>query len=189
MNWWRGAAWGSLGAWVGGSAWSEPGYYNYGEDMYYEDGTVYTGDEAVASADEYAYQAEQIATNVPQVNADQVEWMPLGVFAMTRDGQASGAAPTLFIQLAVSKEGIISGTYQNTSTDTVKPIDGMVDKKSQRVAWTVGEKDYPVMETGIYNLTEDTAPALIHFDDGRTQQWLLVRLDEPKSNVGGSQVR
>ena len=78
MNWWRGAAWGSLGAWVAGSAWDEPVYYNYGEDMYYQDGTVYTGDGAVASADEYAYQAEQIATNVPQVNADQVEWMPLG---------------------------------------------------------------------------------------------------------------
>jgi hypothetical protein len=36
------------------------------------------------------------------------------------------------------------------------------------------------METGIYNLTKDTAPALVHFADGQTQQWLLVRLDEPK---------
>jgi hypothetical protein len=36
------------------------------------------------------------------------------------------------------------------------------------------------METGIVNLTEDTAPALVHFEDGQTQQWLLVRLEEPK---------
>jgi hypothetical protein len=35
------------------------------------------------------------------------------------------------------------------------------------------------METGIVNLTQDTAPALVHFDDGSTQQWLLVRLDKP----------
>jgi hypothetical protein len=35
------------------------------------------------------------------------------------------------------------------------------------------------METGIYNLTKDDAPALLHFSDGQTQQWLMVRLDEP----------
>ena len=38
-----------------------------------------------------------------------------------------------------------------------------------------------LMETGISNLTEDTAPALIHFADGSTQQWLMVRLEEPKT--------
>jgi hypothetical protein len=37
------------------------------------------------------------------------------------------------------------------------------------------------METGISNLTQETAPALIHFDDGQTQQVLIVRLEEPKA--------
>ncbi len=36
------------------------------------------------------------------------------------------------------------------------------------------------MEVGIFNLTKDTAPALVHFADGQTQQALLVRLEEPK---------
>jgi len=36
------------------------------------------------------------------------------------------------------------------------------------------------METGVLNLTKDIAPALVHFEDGTTQQRLLVRLDEPK---------
>jgi len=36
------------------------------------------------------------------------------------------------------------------------------------------------MEAGIFNLTNDSAPALLHFADGQTQQWLLVRLEEPK---------
>ena len=36
------------------------------------------------------------------------------------------------------------------------------------------------METGLSNLTQDTAPALIHFTDGQTQQWLMVRIPEPK---------
>jgi hypothetical protein len=58
-------------------------------------------------------------------------------------------------------------------------MEGMVDEKTQRAAWTVVDKKYPIMETGLYNLTEDEAPALIHFADGQTQQWLLVRLQDP----------
>jgi hypothetical protein len=56
----------------------------------------------------------------------------------------------------------------------------MVDKKSQRTAWTVVDKTRPIMETGINNLTKDTVPALVHFADGQTQQWLWVRLEEPE---------
>jgi hypothetical protein len=92
----------------------------------------------------------------------------------------AGADPTLFLQLAVSKEGIIAGTLQNAADDSVQSIEGMVDKKSQRTAWTVVDQSRPIMETGINNLTEDTAPALVHFADGQTQQWLLVRLEEPE---------
>ena len=55
----------------------------------------------------------------------------------------------------------------------------MADKATQRAAWTVVGKTRPIMETGIANLTEDTAPALVHFADGQTQQWLMVRLEEP----------
>ena len=117
--------------------------------------------------------------------------MPLGVFALTPDGQASGPDPTLFLQLAISKEGIISGTLNNTATEKTQTIEGMADKTSQRCAWTVAGKTRPIMETGISNLTEDTAPALVHFADGQTQQWLMVRLEEPaapewirRNNVG-----
>ena len=35
------------------------------------------------------------------------------------------------------------------------------------------------METGIGNLTKDTAGALVHFANGDTQQWLLTRLNDP----------
>jgi hypothetical protein len=35
----------------------------------------------------------------------------------------------------------------------------------------------------IGNLAQDTTPALVHFPDGTTQQWLLVRMEEP----GGTQ--
>jgi hypothetical protein len=104
-----------------------------------------------------------------------------GRLRLTPDGQASGPEPTLFLQLAISKEGVIAGTLNNTATDTTQAIEGMADKATQRCAWTVTGQTRPIMETGINNLTEDTAPALVHFADGQTQQWLMVRLQEPKN--------
>ena len=87
--------------------------------------------------------------------------------------------PTVFLQLVVSKEGIVNGTVQNTASNETQNIEGAVDTKSQRAAWVVSGKTSPIMETGIYNLTKDNAPALLHFSEGQTQQWLTVRLDEP----------
>jgi hypothetical protein len=105
--------------------------------------------------------------------------MPLGVFAVTQDGQSSGATPSLFMQLAISKEGVVAGTMSNQSTGETQTLEGMADKKSQRVAWTVKGQTRPIVETGVGNLTQDTTPALVHFADGTTQQWLLVRLPDP----------
>jgi len=152
--------------------------YSYGENVYYTDDQVYQGDQPVATADEYAQQAEAIATTAPTTAADKAEWLPLGVFAITQDGQASGTAPSLYMQLAISKQGIISGTLKNTSTNRVQSLEGAADKMSQRAAWTVSGQQRPIMETGLSNLTQDTAPALIHFADGQTQQWLMVRMPD-----------
>ena len=58
------------------------------------------------------------------------------------------------------------------------PIQGAVDKKTQRAAWTVGKNKNTVCETGLYNLTQDEAPALIHIGKDKTQQWMLVRLKQ-----------
>ncbi|TWT35982.1 hypothetical protein KOR34_08790 [Posidoniimonas corsicana] len=174
----RWAAWGGVAGWVD-YGWSNPVYYNYGENVYYEDGSVCYDGEPVATEAEYIEQAEQIASRADDVEVDEGDWMPLGVFAVTQDGQKDGPDPTLFLQLVISKEGVISGTLNDTKTDTTQTIEGMVDKGSQRSAWNVVGKDRPIMETGIYNLTQDTAPVLVHFADGSTQQWLLVRLDDP----------
>ncbi|MFG0251990.1 MAG: hypothetical protein ACF8NJ_03855 [Phycisphaerales bacterium JB038] len=177
----RWATWGALTGWVG-YGWSEPAYYSYGENVYYEGDTVYYGEGVTYTAEEYAQQAEVIAESAPEIAPEDAEWLPLGVFALTPDGQASGPSPSLFLQLAISKEGIISGTLNNSQTQTSQTIEGMADKDSQRAAWNVTGKPRPIMETGIANLTEDTAPALIHFADGQTQQWLMVRLEDPTTN-------
>ena len=168
--------------WLAGN-WAQPVSYNYGDNCYYEGDNVYYEGEVVATADEYAEQAYTIAQAVPDVEPDAAEWMPLGVFALSQDGEASGPEPTIFLQLAISKEGIIAGTIQNTATDNTAEVEGTIDSKSQRAAWGRVGEDWPIMETGITNLTQDDAAALIHFEDGQTQQWLMVRLEEPEGGA------
>jgi hypothetical protein len=182
FNYWGWAAWPGVMGWVD-YGWTQPVAYNYGDNVYYQGDQVYYGDQPVASAADYTAQAAAIAASVPEAKPDAEDWMPLGVFAITADGQPTDADPTMFLQLAVSKQGVINGTFQNTATDDVQQIEGMVDKQTQRAAWTPVGKDRPIMETGIVNLTQDTTPTLIHFADGTTQQWLLVRLDKPKETA------
>ncbi len=169
----------ALSGWFAGGLASQPVYYDYGTNVYYEGDSVYSDGQPVATATEYAEQAQVIATAVPEVAPESVEWLPMGVFALTqKDGSVEDS--TLFLQLAVSKEGIIAGTFQNTSTDKSFEVEGTIDKESQRAAWGPVGEPWPIMETGIYNLTENDASALLHFEDGTTQQWTMARLDEPK---------
>ena len=170
------ANWGSVGSWCGYGQEAMP--YSYGENVYYADDQVYYGDMPVATTEEYAQQAEALAATDPATPPAKGDWLPLGVFALTQDGQASGAPPTLYMQLAISKQGVIAGTLKNTTSGKVDTLDGMADVKSQRVAWTIAGQQRPIVETGVANLTQDTAPALIHFADGQTQQWLMVRMPE-----------
>ncbi|NIP87436.1 MAG: mu-protocadherin- cell-suface protein, partial [Planctomycetales bacterium] len=97
-NWWAWATAGAVTGWLVGG-WGQPVYYDYGTNLYYEGDDVYYDGEVVATAEEYAQQAQEITANVPEVDPDQVEWLPLGVFALTeKDGSVEDA--TLFLQLA-----------------------------------------------------------------------------------------
>ena len=103
--------------------------------------------------------------------------MPLGVFAVS--SRADDDHPAMMMQMAVSKEGNLAGMYYNTSDDVALPIQGAVDQKTRRKAWTVGDKKNTVLETGIFNLTKDETPVLVHFGDEKTQNWTMVRLEKP----------
>ena len=87
------------------------------------------------------------------------------------------------LQLAVSKDSVITGIYYNDATETERPIEGTVDAETQRAAWTFadGQDTHIVMETGIYNLTEDEAAVLVHFGADTAQNWTMVRLEEPEA--------
>ena len=179
----RWATWAALTGWFGWGSGSSETAYAYGDNVYYHEDQVYYGEQPVATAEDYANQAAAIAAEAPQdLNPQNSEWLPLGVFAVTQDREATGPVPTLFMQLAVNKEGVIAGTFKNETTGETQSLEGMVDKKSQRVAWCSQGKSWPIVETGLSNLTQDSVPVLVHFADGETQQWLLVRLEEPKSS-------
>ena len=142
--WWRWATVGAVSAWIIYD-WANPAYYAYGPggNVYYEGDTVYVNGQPAYSGEEYYQQAADIADNVPKLaeeKAKQIEWMPLGVFAVVQDkAKESG----LMLQLAVSKEGIISGTMFNEPAKSVRAVEGMVDKKTQRAVWSFVDDKKP----------------------------------------------
>jgi hypothetical protein len=184
---WRAAAWTTAAAVYGTANWAtcanycgyppEPVYYDYGSNVVYEGDTVYVNGDSFATPQHYMEQAVVIADTGKQAPAtEQEEWLSLGVFAMVQGEQANGN--DLF-QLAVNKSGTIRGNYYNALANTSLPVYGSVEKKTQRAAWTVGDRKEPIYEAGFANLTRSETTMLVHFGKDRTQQWTLVRVDQP----------
>ncbi len=174
--WWAPATWIALSSWIPWN-WGPPLVYDYGRNFYYDQGFVYLNGQRLCPADEYYGQAVQILSRAPEVRDDPEQWMPLGTFALT---PAVGEASDMVLQLAINKEGVIQGTYYNAGSNITKPIRGVVDKDSQRAVWTFADdqNNAVIMETGIYNLTQDQTEVLVHLGKNRTEQWLLVRLNQ-----------
>jgi len=172
---WGGVGWAACSSYCGYPA--EPVYYDYGSNVVYEGDSVYVNGDTVATQEQYAQQAVTMADTGKQAQATkEEEWLSLGVFAMVQGEQTNGN--DLF-QLAVNKAGVIRGNYYNALSDTTLPVYGSVDKKTQRAAWTVGDKKDTTYEAGFANLTKAETTMLVHFGKDRTQQWTLVRLEMP----------
>jgi hypothetical protein len=173
---WRACAWGSCASYCGYP--SEPAYYDYGENVVYQDDGVYVDGQKTASAEEYAQQATTLAdTGRDAKVAKDDEWLPLGVFAMV---QGEEKTSNHIFQLAVNKQGVIRGNYYDAVTDNTSVVVGSVDQKTQRAAWTVGDRKTPVYEAGIANLTKAATTMLVHYGKDRSQQFSLVRIEEPE---------
>lgn len=164
-----------MGGWFGYND-VQPVYYDYGNTVTYQNNSVYMNGQDMGTNEQYYQQAESLAeSGTKAASSDGTQWMPLGVFAMTH-GQQNNA--NLIVQLAVDKQGTIRGNYTAKLTNDTKPIHGSVDKQTQRAAFTIGDNKENVFETGIYNLTKPEAPILVHFGEDKTEQWLLVRLNQ-----------
>lgn len=180
-NYWRPVAWGTLAPFVGIAG--SPITYDYGSTTVINDNTVYQNGQPAGSADEYAAQATQIVdTGRAAPTADTSEFQPLGVFGLIQENET--VAQRIF-QLAIDKNGVLRGNYYDAVADSTQPIFGAVDKASQRIAWSIGDKKEIVFETGLQNLTEDQSTVLIHYGKEKTVQMILVRLPDPNSNPNG----
>jgi hypothetical protein len=180
---WRAPTYAAVGAFFGASfANAQPVYYGYGAggNVYYENNTVYVDGQPAGTSEQYAQQAlSYVAAAPPPEQVPQEEWLPLGVFALSREDAADSQT---MLELAVSKQGVLAGTYYNESTGAARPLKGTIDQKSQRavIGFADGKNADLALETGIYNLTQEEAPALLHHGTEESTPVLLVRLPAPE---------
>ena len=186
---WYAASWDTINSWFG-VTWPAM-YYDYGNNIYYDDGNVYLDGQQMATADEYYQSALALAqsgeqADVPNENSAAADttpatppadptWLPLGVFEAIEPNQKSS---DMTFQLAVNKDGVIRGNYYNTGDNNVQQVEGAVDKETQRVTWFVDNRKNVIFDTGLYNLTKDEATVLVHESADKTEQWTLVRLKQ-----------
>jgi hypothetical protein len=163
----------------------QPAPYDYGSNVVAQPNAVYVNGDNAGTPQQYASQATGIAASGNAQPDPNTQWQPLGVFAMVGPGQTS--SDDIF-QLAVNSQGLLRGNYHYVKDNTVTPLAGAVDPKTQRAAWTIGGDQTPVYEAGIANLTRDQTTMLLHTPDGQQRQFTLIRLPEPTQAAGASNV-
>jgi uncharacterized protein (TIGR03000 family) len=142
----------------------------------YQGPNVYVNGDDVGTTQQYALQGSSLAAQgQTATQSPESKWDSLGVFALAQGDEQNTSA---VVQLAVDQAGTIRGNYYDDLMGTTTAIYGQVDKATQRACWTIGTKKEPVFDVGFYNLTKSETPVLVHFADGKTQQWLLVRLNQ-----------
>ncbi len=170
---WTPASWTTVNNWFG-TTWPATSY-DYGDDLTYEGGNVALNGQPIATTTQYWQSANDLVTQGQQQPPKDSKWLALGVFSAIRGDEKKS---DMLMQLAVDKEGTVRGSYYNTGDKNSQPIDGAVDTKTQRIAWVVADRKNIVFDTGIYNLTKEETPILVHFGQDKTEQWTLVRLKQ-----------
>jgi hypothetical protein len=179
-GWAAGAAW-TAATWPAVTTWcsipTTPINYDFGNNVVIQNNSVTVNGTPAGTAQEYAAQATTIADKGQQADPPpETEWKPLGVFSLTQGDEEQS---NYVFQLAVSKAGVIRGNYYDGLMDSTTPVYGSVDPKTQLAAWTIGKKNDRVFEAGMENLTKSDAPVLVHIGKDKTQQWMLVRVQQP----------
>jgi hypothetical protein len=174
-NWSRHSRWGGVTGWLG---WNSNAPLYYSDEGYPVEWAV---DDQTPNDQDYVQQQvvqqQAVPQQVAQEESESSDWMPLGVFAL---GKTIPTASTsnLYVELAVSKQGDISGTYYDANADRTHAILGIIDKDTQIAAWKFSDvPNAPLMTTGVYNLTRDVVPIVLYSLDGTKKQEVLVNLN------------
>ena len=175
--WWGWATWNQVDSWVDND-WDGAWDYEYDDNVVFDDDSVYINDEPVASAEDYIAMGEDLADIGEPGETDKIDWLPLGVFAMSASEEDQD--PQMTVQLVLAKDGRVGGTYFHARTESTREIKGSLNRETQRIAFKIGDETDNVIEVGLDSLTRDQAPIWVHFDHGsRTQTWTLIRLPPP----------
>ena len=173
---WNVATWPSLATFVDISA--PPVYLDYGNTIVYQNNNVYVNGTEEGPAEQYNQQAINLASAGQEAKAPKTDkWQSLGVFSLVQGEEKT--SNTMF-QLAVDRKGIIRGTYYDALMDTSTEVYGPWTRSRSEPLGPSARIKTPVFETGIYNLTKEETPVLVHFGKTKAQQWLLVRVEKPK---------
>jgi hypothetical protein len=188
--WWGWATAPRLTTWLT-YGWPTPYYWDYGpgEYIYYDDGAIHVNGRWYQPAPVYYDNTVRLIEQAPELTAEeaaQVEWLPLGVFAVTEEGLDEA---NVLLQLAVTQDGLLGGTATDPGTGVIYAIEGTVDKQSQRAVWSYTTEDDKrvVMETSIFNLTQGAATALVHHGPNNMHVIELVRLESPTESAVASE--
>lgn len=181
-NWWTPYGWGGIAGWLGYTD-NYPVYYydDYGYPIQLEQNDIYIFDASQQPPPEesnvYIPVISGVTTPAPATDV-QGDWLPLGVFAVGRNNSDINQS-TMIVQLALSRNGEIAGTYYNSATDTARELVGEVDPTTQEAAWRFSDSlNSPIASTGLYNLSLPQTSIIVRFPNGSQQTWLLLRLHE-----------
>ncbi len=203
---------GIMGAELSNSNHSNNNYPQSVSNVTYQGDTVYVNGQPYGSSTQYYNQAQQLAAQayaqgqadaLAQQNAgmpplapntvstggqsasneSQEKWAPLGVFSLAEPGETQA---NMLLQLAINPDGIVRGNYLNQLTNERSQIYGALDKKTQRVSFTIGENNSTVFDTTLRDLTREDSQILVHYGATNTQEMALIRLPAPKDGDGAS---
>jgi hypothetical protein len=174
----------------------------------YEGDNVYMDGQPCGTATQYYNQAQQLAAqasaqpkyvqndyssyyaNLPPNNQTPAQpdpnekWEPLGVFALAEPGQTQS---NMLLQLAINQAGIVRGNYMNQLTNEKSQVYGALDKKTQRISWTIGQNNTTVFDTNLATLVQKDSQVLVHYGPTNTQEMALIRLAQ--NEQGGGDVK
>jgi hypothetical protein len=164
----------------------------------YEGDNVYVNSQPYGSSQDYYEQAKQLALTGKQplgqvqdygpsagTSTSQAQpWQPLGVFALARSGQTDS---DMILQLAINKDGIVHGNYFNQLTNESLEVQGAIDKKTQRISWTIGDNPKTVFDAGLGDLIKSESTVLVHYGPEATTRMSLLRLQQPPSSPAPAQ--
>ena len=175
---WNLATWSNVNTWYGTQ--SPPVNYEYGNDLTYENNNVLLYGKPIATTQQYWQSASDLVTQGEAAPPKDAKWLSLGVFEAV---QSDNSKSNMLFQLAIDKQATVRGDYYNTSDKNKQPVEGAVDKTTQRICWVVADRKNIVFDTGLYNLTQDETTLLVHFGQDKTEQWTLVRLKKPTKDA------